>query len=338
MTPCVLLIFKHGVNYTIIWWTAANLEDRLAVATLSEFSQKVVVSRGCPQKYVLSPPLRFLVDYFIASFNGGEIHTQGDEDGICLLAVRKFPNTVSWLIQWAFHTVEIWCDKVGLSINPDMIELAVFTRRKRPGFFEPHFFGVTLHYSMLVKYPRVVLDSLLTWRVHMDVRIRKAHSLLWTCRRACGVMWRLSPKVVHWFYISIIRPSITFAPLVWWLDCQMASAMKRLSGVQRFACLGTTGVMCTTSTSAMEALTCLPPTEVGSSEWGKVSCASSLESGMLVLPSPQLRTYWCGFSSQIPYFIWGSMLWGQHLILNPNIGLLCGLESNDHKTCNSSYS
>jgi len=87
------------------------------------------------------------VDYFIARLNGGEIHTQGDADDICLLVVRKFLNTVLWLIQWALHTIEMWCDEVGLSVNPDKTELIVFTRRKHPGFFEPHFFGVTLHYS-----------------------------------------------------------------------------------------------------------------------------------------------------------------------------------------------
>ena len=134
----------------------------------------------------------------------------------------------------------MWCDKVGLSVNPDKTELVVFTRRKCPGSFEPHFFGVTLHYPMSVKYPRVVLDSWLTWRVHLDVRIKKAHNMLWTCRRACGVTCGLSPKMVHWLYISIIRPSITSAPLVWWPDCQTTSAMKRLSGVQRLACLGIT--------------------------------------------------------------------------------------------------
>jgi hypothetical protein len=164
------------------------MDNRLTVATLGGFSKKVVVSRGCPQEDVLSLFLWFLVDYFIASLNGAEIHTQGDADDICLLAVRKFPNTISGLIQWALHTVEMWCDKVGLSVNPDKTELVVFTRRrKRHGFFEPHFFGVTLHYSISVKYPRVVLDSQLTWRMHLDVRKRKAHNLLWNCRSACGV-------------------------------------------------------------------------------------------------------------------------------------------------------
>ena len=56
---------------------------------------------------------------------------------------------------------------------------------------------------------------------------RLTHNLLWTCSRVYGVMWGLRPGVVHWLYASIIRPSITFASLVWWPGCQMASAMKK---------------------------------------------------------------------------------------------------------------
>ena len=64
------------------------------------------------------------------------------------------------LIQWALHTVELWCDKLGLSINPDKTGLVAFTRkRKLPRFFEPHLFGTTLHHSMSVKYLGVILDS-----------------------------------------------------------------------------------------------------------------------------------------------------------------------------------
>ena len=82
--------------------------------------------------------------------------------------------------------------------------------------------------------------------------------LLWSCGATRG----LTPKVVHWLYVSIIRPSITFASLVWWPGCQMANAKKRLRTVQRLACLGITGAMHTTPSSAMEALTCLPPLEL----------------------------------------------------------------------------
>ena len=77
---------------------------------------------------------------------------------------------------------------MGLLVNPDKNGLVVFTsRRKLLGFFEPYFFGVTLCRSMSVKYHGVVLDSRLTWREHVDVKVRKAHNLLWACRKAYGV-------------------------------------------------------------------------------------------------------------------------------------------------------
>jgi len=72
------------------------------------------------------------------------------------------------------------------------------------------------------------------------------------------VWWGLKPKVVHWLYVAIVKLTISFASLVWWLGCQMASAKKRLGKVQRLACLGITGAICTSPTGTMEALTGLP--------------------------------------------------------------------------------
>jgi hypothetical protein len=137
----------------------------------------------------------------------------------------------------------MWCNELGLSVNPDKTGLVAFTRRRKlPGFFEPRLFGMT-------------------WREHVDVKVRKAHSLFWACRRANGVAWGLRPRVVHWLYISIVRPSITFSSLgqVAWLS---DSATKKLSRVQGLACLGIMGAMRTTLTSAVEALVCFLPPEL----------------------------------------------------------------------------
>jgi hypothetical protein len=160
---CVALA-KHGVDHTNIRWIRANLEGWLATATLGGFSRSVEVSRSCPQGGVLSPLLWCLaVDKLIARHNRGGVYTQGYADNICLLAVGKLPNMVSGLIQWALHTVEMWCDELRLSVNPDKTGLVAFTRRRKlPGFFEPRLFGTILHRSMLVKYLGVILDSRLT--------------------------------------------------------------------------------------------------------------------------------------------------------------------------------
>ena len=74
--------------------------------------------------------------------------------------------------------------------------------------------------------------------------------------------WSLRPRVVHWLYITIVRPSITFASLIWWPGCQTASAKWKLSRIQRLACLGVTGAMHTTPTNAVEAFICLPSLEL----------------------------------------------------------------------------
>jgi len=80
----------------------------------------------------------------------------------------------------------------------------------------------------------------------VDAKMRKADNLSWTCRRACGGKRGLRPKVVHRLYVAIVRSSISFASLVWWLGCQTASAKKGLGRVQRLACLGITEAIHTT--------------------------------------------------------------------------------------------
>ena len=96
----------------------------------------------------------------------------------------------------------------------------------------------------------------------MDVKVRRADSFLWACRRVFGALWGLRPKEVHCLCVSIIWPSISFASLVWWPGCQTASAKKRLSRVQRLAGLGIMGEMCTTPAGVMGAFTGPPPLDL----------------------------------------------------------------------------
>jgi hypothetical protein len=201
--------------------------------------------------------------------------------------VGKFPNTVSGLIQWALLTVEAWCDELGLLVNLDKTGLIAFTkRRKFPGFFEPRLLGVTLQCSKSVKYLGVILDSWLTWKEHVDVKARKAKNLLWACRRAYGGAWGLGPKVVHWLYVCLIRPSVTYASLVWWTGCQMASAKKKLKQNPKISML--TNNRGNAYTNQRNGSSYLPPsTRVNGAEGGQANCTSSLKSGMLVLPASQ---------------------------------------------------
>jgi hypothetical protein len=58
------------------------------------------------------------------------------------------------------------------------------------------------------------------------------------------------------------QESPSLRPTTWWPGCQTASAKKRLSKVQKLACLEITGAIRRTPTGAMEALTGLPPLDL----------------------------------------------------------------------------
>ena len=139
---------------------------------------------------MLSPLLWCLVvDELLARLSEGGVHAQGYTDDTCLLAVGKFPNTVSGLIQWTLGAVEACCVGLGLSVNPDKTGLVAFTRkRKLSGFFEPRLFGKVLQRSMSVKYLGVIPDSRLTWREHVDAKVRKTQF-------SVGLWWGVGPGI-----------------------------------------------------------------------------------------------------------------------------------------------
>ena len=97
----------------------------------------------------------------------------------------------------------------------------------------------------------------------------------------CGV--GPETQVVHWLYVSIIRPSNTFACLVWWPSCQTASTEKRLSRVQRLACVGITGARRTTPTGAMEAFPGLLPLDPVSGVWDVGPTFNPVEDSSLLM-------------------------------------------------------
>jgi hypothetical protein len=149
------------------------------------------------------------------------------------------------------------------------------------------------------------MGAQLTWKEHMDAKVRKVCNMMWACRRACGGRWGLRPRVVYSLYASVVRPSITYASLVWWLGCETARAKQQLSIIQWLACLGITGAMSTTLTNVVEALVSLPrwilwyrvrlgPRRTTSGVW---------DAGLTCIPIVVIAVYWCGFSNRTPYLI-----------------------------------
>jgi len=91
----------------------------------------------------------------------------------------------------------MWCDELGLSVNPYKTGLVAFTRRRKlTGFFEPRLFWD----DFTPLYVGEISQGSPGFSADLEGACgcwSKAHNLLWASRRAYGVMWGLIPRVAH---------------------------------------------------------------------------------------------------------------------------------------------
>jgi hypothetical protein len=89
----------------------------------------------------------------LRGFNNNDSYTVGYADDIEILINGKCPHTVSEVLQTALCTVQKWCEKRNLSINPNKTVMIYFTRKKEiKGFQEPILFNKMIQVSSEVKY------------------------------------------------------------------------------------------------------------------------------------------------------------------------------------------
>lgn len=251
---------RKGIEPSTIGWIRAMLESRSMTTTLGSKSLTVTAMKGCPQGGVLSPLLwSIVVDELLTELSNHGLEVQGYADDLVVMIRGKCERILTDLMQNALNLVWNWCQKEDLSINPAKSVLVPFTKRRNLDLRSPKLNGTKIKFSTEVKYLGITLDSKLTWNSHLQKVLAKATKAAWACSRLYGRTWGIKPKMIYWSYITVIRPIITYASLVWWPKVEQKTAQKWLQKAQRLACLGVTGAMRTCPTTAIEALINLLP-------------------------------------------------------------------------------
>lgn len=119
--------------------------------------------------------------------------------------------------------------------------------------------GVQIRLADEAKYLGIILDKKLNWNPHLEKVIHKARHSLWACQRTCGKKWGLAPKQLHWLYVTVVRPQITYGCIAWWECTLKVQTQMKLTRIQRTACMMVTGAFRSTPTAAMECLLGLAP-------------------------------------------------------------------------------
>jgi hypothetical protein len=110
---------RRGVSSTSVRWIRPNWRAtwqwRLSKTRLWRLRCPGVAHR---QSYCHRSCGCMVVEDLTARLNRVGVYRQCYADDICLMAVEKFPNTVSELMQRTLYTVETRCGEVGLSVKP----------------------------------------------------------------------------------------------------------------------------------------------------------------------------------------------------------------------------
>ena len=201
------------------------------------------------------------------------VFAQGFADDGVVVIIGKALKILCEVMQRIIHGVEKWCMDRHLSINPSKTELILFTRKYKPDLLSSiYFYGEELEQQTQVKYLGVVLDSKLNWSIHIDSKCNKALISLNQLRRSIGKTWGLTLRTARWMYTAIIRPSLTYAAVVWWPRVKLKTASRQLDHLQRLACLFITGALRTTPTKALEIIVDLLPLPIFIMQTAMLAC------------------------------------------------------------------
>lgn len=255
---------RFRIDANISNWILNMLLNRHIRVESNDITHYASVNQGCPQGGVLSPLLwSLVVDSLLETLNATGYFTVGYADDIVIIIRGKHLQTVAEVAQQALCSMEQWCTKNGLSVNPTKTGLVLFTNKRDYSLPRPlRLFGGLIELQSHTKYLGVTLDRKLTFGVHIENKCSAALRALWQCRRSFGATWGLSPKVTRWIYTAMIRPALCYASIAWWHRAKLTTVKQQLTRVQRLACICITGAIRSSPTNALEILLGLLPIDI----------------------------------------------------------------------------
>jgi ribonuclease HI len=256
---------SFGISRTLINWIFQMLNSRKVNATANDFTVSVKTVKGCPQGGCISCLLWLLViNELLCELNSvGGIYAQGFADDIIIYVSGKFIGTVTNIMQQALSITERWCIKNGLSVNAGKTIIIPFSKRRmKSDLVAFNIFNEKIPFGEETKYLGVIIDSKLNWNSHLQYVKDKAIRSFWMCKKLVGNNWGLQPRIIHWMYMQIIVPRITYGSIVWWKKAQQANAIKTLNTLQRMALLAITGAFKSSPSASLEVMLDIRPLHI----------------------------------------------------------------------------
>jgi ribonuclease HI len=165
--------------------------------------------------------------------------------------------------QQAINISVQWAEDYGVEFSVKKTVVMICTRKTLTDLPPPlTLYGEQIPFSNTAKYLGVTLDSKLTWKPHLELKIKAAKRALMATRSYLSKTWGPSPKCARWSWTGVVRPALTYGCVVWAKACTTKTQINTLTKLQRLALMQVAHVRKGTPTAALEIMYGVPPLDL----------------------------------------------------------------------------
>jgi hypothetical protein len=154
---------------------------------------------------------------------------------------------------------------MGVEFSVEKTVVILFTNKRSSSYQMPKglkIYGQEIPFSKTSKYLEVTLDNKLSWRPHIENKIKKAKRTLMAIRLVIGKSWGPSPECAKWSWTGVIRPALTYGAIVWPRSAYQSWAKIKLQRLQRMAPSQIAHTRPSTPSAALEIMYGVPPLDL----------------------------------------------------------------------------
>jgi hypothetical protein len=183
------------------------------------------------------------------------------DDGALITCNKKLSEAMKDA-QKAINVAVEWAKEMGVEFSVEKTVVMLFTNKRASSYQMPNslkLYRQAIPFSKMAKYLGVTLDDKLSWRPHIENKIKKAKRTLMAIRSTIGKSWGPSLMCARWSWTGVIRPALTYGAIVWSRTASQAWAKKKLQILQRMTLSQIAHVRPSTPSAALEVMYGVPP-------------------------------------------------------------------------------
>ena len=182
-------------------------------------------------------------------------------DDLAVLVIGADMLWIRGMTQKAKNIAANWASEQELQFSSTKTEIVQFTHKRNLDLGSLSMNGSKLELSKEARLLGVTMDSKLTWKPHITRITRKATTALIQCRQIVGKMWGIKPSMMKWMCMHVCPGHTSCACVSWACGLNKKYLVRKLTKVQRLACLMIWSAFPGTPTGALEILLNITPIE-----------------------------------------------------------------------------